>query len=357
MSVERLTGIYDCDIHPAVRSMADLEPWLEHRWIEHFRTYGAIRNQHYMSGAAYHKSQPNASRRDAWPPEGGPQGSSLPFMRTQHLDQNGIGFGILNPLVSSQGVRNLEHSAALCRAINHWQAEKWVAGEPRLHASIVVPYEDAEASADEIRHWAGNSRFVQVLLLSRTSMPPGNKRYWPIYAAAADAGLPVGIHAFGNSGWPVTSSGWPSFYMDEMVGHAQTSQSGLVSLVIEGVFERWPKLKLVLIESGFTWAPSLLWRLDRNFDILRSEVPHLKLKPSEYVRRNVWWTSQPMDEPENKRMLGDIFAWLGWDRIMFSSDYPHWDFDDPTRVVMFPATDEQRRQFFIDNARGVYGSH
>jgi predicted TIM-barrel fold metal-dependent hydrolase len=251
-------------------------------------------------------------------------------------------------------VRNLAHSAALCRAINHWQAETWLAREPRLRASIVVPYEDPGVSAEEIRQWAGDRRFVQVLLLSRTSFLPGNKRYWPIYAAADEAGLPIGIHAFGNSGWPVSNVGWPSFYMEEMVGHAQTSQSGLVSLVLEGVFERWPALKVILVESGFTWAPSLLWRLDKAFDTLRSEVPHLKLKPSEYIKRNVWWTSQPMDEPENRRFLADIFDWLGWDRLLFSSDYPHWDFDDPSRVIMFPASDEQRQAFFSGNARAVY---
>jgi hypothetical protein len=356
MSTEKLAGIADCDIHPTVRSMAELEPWLSRQWIDHFKTYGALRNTQYVSGAPYHKSQPNASRRDAYPPEGGPQGSSLQFLRTQLLDQHSIGFGILNPLVQAQGVRNLAHSAALCRALNHWQAETWVANEPRLRASIVVPYEDPEASAEEIRYWAGNSAFVQVLLLSRTSFPTGNKRYWPIFGAAVEVGLPVGIHAFGNSGWPVSNVGWPSFYLEEMVGHAQTSQSGLVSLVVEGVFERWPELKVVLIESGFTWAPSLLWRLDHAFKTLHTEVPHLKLLPSEYVRRNVWWTSQPLDEPDNKRYLGDTFNWLGWDKIMFSSDYPHWDFDDPARVIAFPASDEDRRKFFIGNAHHVYGA-
>ena len=352
--MERATDIVDCDIHPAVRSMADLEPWLERRWIEHYRTYGALRQTHYVTGAPYHKSQPNASRRDAYPPEGGPQGSSPAFLASHHLDANGISVGVLNPLVQSQGVRNLAHSAALCRAINHWQAEVWLAREPRLRASIVVPYEDPRSSADEIRHWAGDRRFVQFLLLSRTSSLPGQKRYWPIYAAAAEAQLPVGIHAFGNSGWPVSNVGWPSFYMEEMVGHAQTSQSGLVSLILEGVFERWPELRLVLVESGFTWAPSLMWRLDKAFETLRTEVPHLKLKPSEYIQRNVWWTSQPMDEPENRRFLADIFERLGWDRLLFSSDYPHWDFDDPSRVIMFPASDDQRHAFFAGNARQVY---
>jgi uncharacterized protein len=352
----RNDGIWDCDIHPYLRSPADLEPWLSKQWIEHAREYGTLRQTPLVNGSAYHKSQPNAGRRDAYPPEGGQQGSSVSFLTEQLLDAHNIGHGILNPLIASQGVRNLDHSAALCRAVNHWQAEIWVDTEPRLKASIVVPYEDPEASAAEIRQWADDDRFAQVLLLSRTSLLPGNRRYWPIYQAAEEFGLPIGIHAFGNSGWPVSSAGWPSFYMEEMIGHAQSSQAGLSSLVIEGVFERFPALKLVLIESGFTWAPSLMWRLDKHWKTLRSEVPHLKLAPSEYIRRNVWWASQPMDEPENRRYLADIFNWLGWDRIMFSSDYPHWDFDDPSRVILFPATDDQKHAFFTGNAQGVYGS-
>ena len=59
-------------------------------------------------------------------------------------------------------------------------------------------------------------------------------------------------------------------------------------------------------------------------------------------------------EPENRRFLADIFEWLGWDRLLFSSDYPHWDFDDPSRVIMFPASDEQRHAFVAGNARQVY---
>ena len=112
---------------------------------------------------------------------------------------------------------------------------------------------------------------------------------------------------------------------------------------------------LCLREAAGRITPALIARLDRDWKILKSEVPHLKLSPGEYIRRNVWWTSQPLDEPDNKRFLGDMFDWLGWDRLLFSSDYPHWDFDDPSRVIMFPATDEQRAMFFGGNARAVYG--
>ena len=133
MSPAPLTGIADCDIHPAVRSMADLEPWLSKQWIDHFRTYGALRQTHYVSGAPYHKSQPNASRRDAYPPEGGPQGSSLEFLRAQHLTGNGISFGILNPLTAGQGVAT---SSTAPRSVAPSITGKRKSGSRTSHASM-----------------------------------------------------------------------------------------------------------------------------------------------------------------------------------------------------------------------------
>jgi hypothetical protein len=150
----------------------------------------------------------------------------------------------------------------------------------------VVANEDGPAAAAEIRKRAGDKNFVQVLLLSRNVEPLGQRRYWPIYEAAEEAGLPIGIHAFGFGGNPITASGWPSYYIEEMVGHSQCQQTALASMVLEGVFERHPKLKMVMIEAGFGWAPSLSWRLDKSWQRMRSEVPHLKRPPSEYDPRS-----------------------------------------------------------------------
>jgi hypothetical protein len=348
-------AIADCDIHPAQRGRHDLDPWLPARWREHVATFGAGRRQGLQSGPAYPKSQPNASRRDAYPPEGGRQGSSLSFMQAQHLDGNNVVLGILNPLNSGQGVLNDELSAALCRAVNEWQVAEWTGKDSRLRASIVVPYEHPEASAAEIQHWAGHPHFVQVLMLSRTAEPMGSRRYWPIYREAAAAGLAVAVHAFGYGGAPITSSGWPSYYIEEMTGHSQSSQAGLSSMVIEGVFERFPALKLILTEAGFAWAPPLAWRLDKAWKTLRAETPDLKQLPSEYIRRHVWWTTQPMEEPEPREHLLDTINWIGWDRLLFATDYPHWDFDDPAHALPLRITDAQRQGFFLGNARAVYG--
>jgi uncharacterized protein len=349
------TAIADCDVHPARATPTELYPFLAKRWHAHLETIGAGPYHGMMVGPPFPKGQPNASRRDAYPPEGGPQGSSLSFMQKQHLDQNNVALGVLNPLGTGQGIRNHELATAVCAAINDWQIEKWTSKESRLKASVVVANEDGPAAAAEIRKRAGDKNFVQVLLLSRNTEPLGQRRYWPIYEAAEEVGLPVGIHAFGYGGNPITASGWPSYYIEEMVGHAQCQQTVLASLVLEGVFERFPKLKAVMIEAGFGWAPSLMWRLDRVWQRLSDEVPHLKRSPSDYIRDHVWWTTQPMEDPERRDHLFEVIDWIGWDRLLFATDYPHWDFDEPSRVLPVGVSDANREAFYLGNALKLYG--
>lgn len=349
-------GLVDVDIHPRFSGMADLRPWLSARWWDYAQEYG-VRARHGFTGGQppYPKAQPLASRRDAWPPGGGTPASDLDFLRRQHLDHYGVDIGVLNPLQSGQGDRNNGFSAAMTHAVNEWQIEAWLRREPRLRGSVVVPYEDAAASAAEIRLRAGDPNFCQVLMLSRTAEPAGNPRYWPIYEAAAEAGLPVAFHAFGYSGWAMTNGGWPSFYIEEVSEHATSCQNQVTSLVVEGVFERLPGLKVVLIECGFAWLPSLAWRLDKHWRHLKAEVPHLRRAPSETIRQHIWVSTQPMEEPERGPHLLDTMEWVGWDRILYASDYPHWDFDDPRAALpgLIPA--ERRRDMYGANARAVYG--
>jgi predicted TIM-barrel fold metal-dependent hydrolase len=346
--------VADCDLHPTPNSIEDLFPFMEKRWREHFRSFGARRRQGIFQGPAYPKGQPAAARRDAWP-EGGKPGSNLDFMRKQHLDANNVELGVLTVINPHPGnYQNAEQSVAMCRAVNDWQVAEWTSKDKRLKGSILAAYEHGPEAVAEIGRLAGDENFVQVFLLSRTANPLGNRCYWPIYEAASHAGLPVGIHAFGNSGFPFTSGGWPSYYVEEMTGHAQSCQSQVTSLVLEGVFERFPSLRVVFIESGFAWLPSLSWRLDAHWRKLKAENPALKRLPSEYIREHVWVTTQPMEEPEKPRHLVDLFDWIGWDRVLYASDYPHWDFDDPARVLPAGIPEEKRRKLFLDNALSLY---
>ncbi len=349
-------GIADCDIHQSPKSFSLIHPYMEKRWREHIEIYGSRGRQDNASGPQFPKGQPDASRRDAWPPGGGRPGSDLAFMQSHHLDANGIELGILNMIRPHPGgFQNLGLSHAVSRAINDWQVAEWTGPEKRLKASIVVPYEDAAASAAEIERWAGHPDMVQVLLLSRTVEPLGRSRYWPIYAAAERANLPIGIHAFGNGGQPTTGTGWPSFYIEDMVGHAQSCEALVSSMVLEGVFQRFPRLRVVLIEAGFAWLPALAWRLDRHAERMRSELPHLDRRPSEIIRDHFWLTTQPMEEPANPAHLLDTIDWIGWDRLVFATDYPHWDYDAPDRVLPGSVSEEHRAAFFHGNAHSLYG--
>jgi uncharacterized protein len=348
-------AIADCDLHPYPKSSKELYPFLERRWQRYLETYGLRARQGFESGPAYPKGQPDAARRDAYPPTGGKPGSDVNFMRQQHLLPNNVALGILNPLRTGQGLQNGDFAEAYCRAVNDWQIVEWTSKEPCLKGSVVVHYEDSPAAVSEIERRAGDRNFAQVLLLSRTAEPLGQRRYWPIYAAATRANLPVGVHAFGYGGYPVTAGGWPSYYIEEMIGHAQCCQALLTSMVFEGVFERFPTLKVVLIEAGFAWLAPLAWRLDKVWRRLKDETAHLNRLPSEYIRDQVWVTTQPMEEPEPRRRLLDSIEWIGWDRLLFASDYPHWDFDDPGRALPLVITPAQRQQVFLDNAKRVYG--
>jgi len=119
----------------------------------------------------------------------------------------------------------------------------------------------------------------------------------------------------------------------------------MVSLVGSGVFERFPDLQIVMEEGGISWVPPLMWRLDRSWESMRSDGAALTTRPSDTVRGHFWLTTQPLDEPEKDVYLAQMFAHLDMDdRVLFASDYPHWDFDDLNRVLPAAVIGRERRE-------------
>ena len=136
---------------------------------------------------------------------------------------------------------------------------------------------------------------------------------------------------------------------------AQAFQAQLASMVLEGVFERFPQLNVALIEGGFAWAPSLMWRMDQHWKRLGEETPHLHRAPSEYMKDRVVLTTQPMEEPANPRHLLDVLDMLkDGPRLMFATDYPHWDFDAPDLAFPVQIPEDVRQKIFATNARRFY---
>ena len=285
---------------------------------------------------------------------GAPPGSDLDFMREQLLDRYDIEHGILEPLFPGNLVRNLELSAAVCSAINDWQVDAFTSRESRLRGSIQIPFEDASASVAEIEKRVRQRDYAQIQLTSRSTEPLGRSKYWPIFEAAAHYNLPIGLHVGGEAGFAPTAAGWPSFYIEDHHGLTHAMQCQATSLVLEGVFERFPTLKVIMIEGGWSWLPVLGWRLDNHWKKMHAEVPHLKMPPSAYMKRNLWISTQPMEEPERPADLRHTIDWIGWDRILFATDYPHWDFDDPRNAFPCPLSEAEKRMIFRGNAEAIY---
>lgn len=351
----RLT-VVDCDIHPTMKSPAELTKFLPERWRKHHAAFGTrVPASPYASAVPYPRMLPgHGGRLDAYPPTGGPPASDLEFMRSHHLDLNGVEYGILQPLPAACSALDQDLGAELCSAVNEWQLERWTGPEKRLKGSICVPQDDPDAAIAEIERHAGNPDFVQIAISPRSIEPLGRKRYRKLLAAAVEHDLPIGIHssAFGhhvNSG-----SGWYGYYIEEHYAFANNMQSIITSLIMEGALEEFPTLKVVLVEGGFAWAAPFMWRLDNHWKRMRSEVPHVKRPPSEYIREHIWLTTQPIEEPERPGDLLDTIRWIGADRLMFSTDYPHWDFDDPKTAFKVRLPIEQQNAIFRDNAKALF---
>jgi len=338
-------------VHNYTASIADLVPFLSKRWQEYIRVTGfsAPPSADYPGGHEYH------ARHDSKPPSGKRPGADPAFAREQLLDTWNVRYAILNPLYGIPALPSIELGNALMRALNEWNTAVWLDSDPRWRGSIVVNTRDPGESAAEIRRAARDPRYVQILLLARSHAPYGRKEFLPIFEAACETGLPVGIHFGGGGTGPITACGWPSYYIEHHTGITQAFEAQVISLVCEGVFEKFPTLKVALIEGGFGWLPPLMWRLDKNYLGLRYEVPWLKRLPSEYIQQHFRATTQPIEEPPDPRHLLSIIEMIGNDEfLMYSSDYPHWDFDTPERVFPSVLPEALRQRIFSTNAASFY---
>lgn len=312
----------DCDIHPGVPDIKALLPYMNAFWQESF----VARGLDGFDMMSYPPNAPIACRPD-WRVPGRRPGSDLNAMRSQALDRFGIGTAICNPLTGGQVAVSESMGAAICSAVNDWIVAHWLDREPRLRASIVVPAQAPLLAVEEIERLAGDHRFVQVLLPVACEMMLGRSYYWPIYEAAVRHNLPVGLHAGSMYRYAPTSTGWPSHYLHDYVAHFQTFEDQLLSLITNGIFTKFPTLKVVLIESGVSWLPAFIWRAIKTWRGVRAEVPWVNRSPADILRENVRVTTQPFDAPD-QTVVERIIEQIDSDRmLLFASDYPHWQFE------------------------------
>jgi predicted TIM-barrel fold metal-dependent hydrolase len=348
--------IIDADVHPWVNGdIEGLKPYLSKSMREHFD--GRMRLPDHPLRPPLAKS--TSIRLDATPPSGGVAGSDPIFAGVDLLDRYNIEHAILSSVQAGKVVAypNPREAIALSRAFNEYFMEEWVGVDSRYKLAMCVAVHDPMKAAEEIRR-LGKEKGVVAVFMPLFNILMGNSYYYPIYEAAEELGLPILIHPTGTEGGFSTSAtlagGVPSSYIERHTDFPQLAFGNIVSMVFEGVFVRFPKLKVLVAEFGYSWVPHVLWRMDQNWRNFRREVPWLEKEPSKYVLEHVRFTSQPVEEPEKSKFQMQIFEMIHAEKtLVFSTDYPHWDNDFPdTTFTSLP--EELKQRIFYDNAAELF---
>jgi uncharacterized protein len=326
--------VVDSDIHPMPRrgQLLDYipEPYRSKYYMSH-RVGETI--VYDAPDYAYAK----AMRVDTFPADGEFPGSDPELALAQAIMEGGSDIGILEPSFGTHFIA--EVAQARCTATNHWLSENWLDGYHNRHerwrGSVCVAIEDPAGAVREIEHWAGHPYMSQILMRAEPRPAWGDPKYDPIWAAAAKHDIVVSchLHRGKDETFPMPPVGFPSYNHDFMVTYSLLAANQVMSLIFDGVFDRFPTLRIVLVEHAFTWILPLMWRMDAVYDARRSHLD-IKRKPSDYVKDHIKFTTQPLDYPEDKTELTRALEMMEADKILlFSSDYPHWTYDDPSWLI------------------------
>ncbi|GLR87532.1 amidohydrolase family protein [Bradyrhizobium iriomotense] len=342
-------GAIDCDLHPPTPSMAQLVPYLDDYWRDQITNRAIDRMSFAMM--SYPPMAPGSARADWRQAETGR--SDLDTLRAHVLDAFDLKLGIANVMHGAIALHNDDMAAAICRAVNDWLRAEWLDREPRLRGTILVSPQDPAQAVAEIERLAPDRRFVQVLLPVMGEKLLGRREFFPLYEAAERHGLVIAVHAGSTYRYAPTIVGWPSYQFEDYVAQAQAFANQTISLVVEGVFRRFPGLKVVMLESGVSWLPMTIWRTDKTWRGARPEVPWVDRWPSEIIRDHLRFTIQPFDAADATAVAQTIDR-IGSDAVLlFSTDYPHWQFDGDD-VLPDGLPPDSFKAVLIDNALATY---
>jgi predicted TIM-barrel fold metal-dependent hydrolase len=340
--------VIDTDVHHDVRSTHDLLPYLSDHWKRYITDYGwkpikTVPFNQVRKGSKY--------RADSFA-ENAPPGSDFELLKKQLLDEHNITHAILGGWFHEATVATgwFEFAAARASAYNDYTIDKWLNKDKRLLGSITIPREP-EAAVREIERVGSHPQMVQVMM-SVGNFAWGDPYYHPIFEAANRHGLVIGMHL--SADISLFGGDYLRYYVAWRSAHPQAYMNQVISLITNGVFDKFPDLKVAMIEGGFEWVPFMMNRMDAAYKGLRQETPWVKRMPSDYFRDNMRFSTQPWHDISAKHLLSIIDMMGSEDMLMFSTDYPHWDFDAPKRTLPPKISKELQNKILYENARELY---
>jgi hypothetical protein len=244
-----------------------------------------------------------------------------------------------------------EIATELIFACNRWFCDWILQHGPKVGALLALPFNDPAACVRTVEEFAGKPGVIGFLVTSQRHEGVHSAAYMPLYRMLEERGLPIGFHA--GPDFAVARS-MNRFLSVHALSFATCNMVHMTNWVINGLPERFPRLKVIWIESGLAWISFLMQRLDHEFLMRQSDAPLLKRLPSEYMRE-MFYTSQPI-EVTNTRLLEATFDAINAEtQLLWASDWPHWDFDTPGRIAALPfMTEPMLRNILGENARRLF---
>lgn len=344
--------VIDVDVHITIKASGDLFPYMPSGWVEWLRIRSV--QEPPTLRTMYPPGAPTTVRDEWRPSDGRLPASDLSLLREQLLDPTGAQLAIIHPYWGLEGLRQPELAQVLARAINDWMIEEWLSKDSRLRGTLTVPHHDPAAAIAEIKRIGGHPQIVQVGLPVWSQLLWGKRLWHPMFAEIAAHDLVAGVHYGGAPDGAPTASGWPAYHVEQHGAAPHMFFSQLVSLIGEGVFSAVPDLRMSFLESGFSWIPTTLWRLNKEWKGLRHDVPWITRPPADIIREHIRVSVQPFDGVP-ARDLERLMDWLRCEEmLMYASDYPHGHDDDTfvSHTAGWPL--ELRRKIMADNAREHY---
>lgn len=273
------------------------------------------------------------------------------------MDSLSIDYQILFPgLMLNLGLHpQPEFEVAVARAYALWLTEKVMPGNPGLRTMLYLPFNDPEASLRMVEEFSDAPGVVGFMVTSTRYKPVHDNAYLPLYTALQERKLPLGFHAAYNR-HERSFEQLNKFISVHSIGFTFTNIIHLANWVVNGLPVRFPELDVIWIESGLAWLPFIMQRLDHEWTMRSSETPMLTQPPSEYIRK-MFYTSQPMERPKDMSVLQTTFEMIDAEtQLLYSSDYPHWDFDVPSVIWDLPFLSEQGKRNILGlNAARLFG--
>ncbi len=279
--------------------------------------------------------------------------------RVKDMDDEGTDVHFLIPgsFMSFVGLDDPAFEVAMARAYHRHIADFCGQFPNRLKSLIVASARVPEEAVREIRDWGNSKWAVAVKPLMPTDIPPDHPDLEPIWRAAEEHDLPIAHH---SSTWnppyyPAYRDVWDNIFLGRLASHPWGAMRFVASFIGGGIMDRYPSLRMGVLECGFGWLPFWARRMDEQAVYVGGTAP-LKLKPSEYLTSDRFFCS--IERQEGEDMLNTVTQYLGDEVLMYASDYPHSECQFPESIDNILAwsslDDDKRRKLFWGNANRFF---